>query len=136
MLKLSNFVLFALMSTVLIGCGGSSAPPTTGSVSSSGSPVKKGSLAFHPDGSKGNNSTKVAGGDIVDGKYELYLEGKKGAPPGWYKVTVISTVPIDPKDEYSPTKSLINKKYNDPNTTDIIVEIKSKDNVIDISLKN
>lgn len=109
------------------GCSGKSGPklyPVTGSIKLGDKPMSKGSMAFNPDKAKGNTSTLVPSADIAeDGTFTVYTSGKPGAPLGWYKVTVISAVPVNPKDPYSETKSLINVKYNTVDTTDLSVEV-------------
>jgi hypothetical protein len=64
-------------------------------------------------------------GKIEDGKYTIKTGGKPGAPPGKYKVTVSSTRPSDPKNEYSIPISLIEKSSTDATTTTIKKEVKA-----------
>jgi hypothetical protein len=87
--------------------------------------LKTGSVAFKPDAQKGNKSKHEPIGTInPDGTYSLTTLGKPGAPPGWYKVVVHAGEKENPKDEYSPLRSLINTKYNYVESTDLSIEVK------------
>jgi hypothetical protein len=75
------------------GCGGGiDVVPVSGRVTVDGEPLraKSGNVAFVPDAAKGNTTTRVPTGYLDEnGHYTLYYaQGKKGAPPGWYKVQV------------------------------------------------
>src|SRR5262249_13520830 len=80
------------------GCGvsGRRMGPVAGKVRVDGKPLTTGSVSFRPDKAKGNTSTYEPAGDIdADGNYKLYTPvradaPKEGAPPGWYRVAVIS----------------------------------------------
>src|SRR5262249_844304 len=83
----------------IAGCGGGpKTVPVSGVATLDGKPLDRGILFFHPDASKGNNlrlgcRATIGGG----GQYELYTEDLstvyKGAPVGWYKVTIVPLVP-------------------------------------------
>jgi len=111
-----------------LGCsGGEQLLPVEGTAYVDGRPLKNGSLLFKPDASKGNNGTLEPAAQIgADGKYKLYTTQKPGAPPGWYKVIVIATEPIDPNDLYAPRKSYIHAKYSAEQTTDAALEVVAK----------
>jgi len=109
----------ALMTAV--SCGGLKVVPVGGKVTVDGQPLTRGFITFNPDPAKGNNArvacTSRIGGD---GQYALYTDDgshvKKGAPVGWYKVTISNT----PGDE----KPLpVNSKYADFAKTDLEVEV-------------
>src|SRR4051794_919497 len=73
------------------GCGppGEKFYPVAGKVTLAGKPLKVGTVSFRPDASRGNTSKHIPTGAIdAAGNYELVTVGKKGAPPGWYKVLV------------------------------------------------
>jgi hypothetical protein len=55
-----------------------------------------------------------AGTIDADGRYELFTRGKRGAPPGWYKVVITA---------FGPDGSLINTKYGWIQLTDLEVEV-------------
>jgi hypothetical protein len=117
-------VVFALLSLPLIGCGGGggSLNPVEGKVTVDDKAIAAGSVAFHPDESKGNKSKKVAVGDITDGSYKLFTDGKPGAPPGWYKVTIAAQTQVD-SDKAELAKSLVADKFTDPMETPLLKEV-------------
>jgi hypothetical protein len=110
------------------GCGSNGdLLPVSGTVTLDGQPLKAGSVQFQPDASR-NKSQDIPAGKIVDGKYEMSTRGKKGAPPGWYKVVVRA-------DQFSgdnapkrggtveAPKSLISLKYANAATTPLSKEV-------------
>lgn len=97
--------------------------PVAGKVTVAGQPLTTGSVAFKPDGSKGNNSKFEPASTIgSDGSYQLITNGKSGAPPGWYKVTVVAEEEVDSINPIP--KSKINAKYKDPQNTPLSIEVK------------
>jgi hypothetical protein len=85
------------MLLALTGCGGLRLVPVSGKVTVGGKPLQTGRVCFVPDGSRGNNAQVACVGGIgKDGRYELNTAGAvgsekgKGAPPGWYKVTLMN----------------------------------------------
>jgi hypothetical protein len=85
---LPAFVLSALVSA-LAGCGGGGdgLTPVAGTVTVDGRPGEGAAVAFIPkDGTPGNGGIGLAD---ASGKYEITTpQGKKGLPPGQYRVTV------------------------------------------------
>jgi hypothetical protein len=80
-------------------------------------------VSFVPDASKGNNARLSCMGRIgPDGRYELTSNGVtksesgKGAPLGWYKVTLLTTLPGAPDVTVSP-------RYTDPDQTPLSIEV-------------
>lgn len=64
--------------------------PVSGRVFLDGQLVADGVVVFHPDASKGNTtSLRPRGRSDRSGNYRLATEGRAGAPPGWYRVTVV-----------------------------------------------
>jgi len=118
------FVLVAGL--LLAGCDQSGLGrivPVKGTVSLDGKPVPSGSLLFRPDAAKGNTSKFEPAATInSDGSYSLFTAEREGAPPGWYKVSVVAQE-LNAKDPYAPAKSLVPTKYNDPETSGISVEV-------------
>ncbi len=118
--------LAAVLGAALVaGCGGDGPKllPVKGNVTADGQALSKGSVRFVPDAAKGNAGKHEPAGEIgADGSYTLSTSGKAGAPAGWYKVSVIST---DPPDSSKPldVKSYVGKKFNDPQTSPLIVEV-------------
>jgi len=100
--------------------------PVEGKISAGDNPLAGGNITFHPDTTKGNTAkfAQLPVGTISDGRYSIATGGKPGAPEGWYKVTVTSSVPSDPKNEYSIPKLIVDKAYTDAATTTLLVEVK------------
>jgi hypothetical protein len=112
------------------GCGSRSGNllPVSGVVTLDGQQLEGGGVSFHPDTTRGNNSQEQPVGTIVNGKYELTTRGQRGAPPGWYKVVVISdnfsgnkAPPKGPTAELP--KSVLHLKYTQPATTPLTREV-------------
>src|SRR6266545_3848435 len=120
-------VLASLLCVALLfclsGCGSSSSLlPVEGKVTVDGQALTRGSIAFHPDAKKQNTLKKALAGEIKDGSYQIYTDGKPGAPAGWYNVTVAAATEADStKPELA--KSLVNPKFGDPAKTPLSVEV-------------
>src|SRR5438046_2540522 len=115
-----------LACAALVGCGagGEQLAPVTGQVTVDGAPLTTGSVTYHPDAEKGNNTPHIPIGTLdPDGRYKLVSATKAGAPPGWYKVTVTAQGPIDAKNPYAPPKHLINPKFSDASTSGLEIEV-------------
>lgn len=119
--KLLTLVWFG----ILIGLSGCGSPgkgklyPVQGKVTLDGAPLAGGQIAFHPDGEKGNKSRSVPTGAIgSDGTYKLSTDGKPGAPPGPYKVTVNTNFP-----GVKGTPVPIDSQYGNPTTTKLTSEV-------------
>jgi hypothetical protein len=133
----------------LAGCGDKSGVgkvvPVSGKVTVAAQPLTAGTVTFVPDAAKGNTSKFQPFGMLdKNGKYQLHTEGKEGAPPGWYKVTISTMVP--PGSEVpAPSKSGENKmaepsvnidpKYISAETTPISLEVKEDSNAGDYDIK-
>lgn len=112
-----------------LGCGakGDSFTPVQGQVTANGAPLAKGSVTFHPDSGKGNNSPHIPVGTLdAAGRYKLMSATKEGAPLGWYKVTVTAQEPIDPKNPYAAPKHIISPKFSDVSTSGLSIEVVSQ----------
>jgi len=121
-----------VFASALLACGcssGSNLLPVAGSVTVDGKPLPVGSVAFQPQAGAGDANQEVPVGKIVEGKYELTTHGKKGAPPGKYKVVVVSNNfsgdnPPKPTGGTMPVpKSFINVKYSTAATTPLSLEV-------------
>ena len=99
--------------------------PVEGKITGDEGPLTRGSIAFHPDNAKNNTSKKTGAADITpEGTFQLYTDGKPGAPAGWYKVTVVSTgEPDNTKPE--AVKSFVAPRFSDPKLTELSAEVKS-----------
>src|SRR5262249_11116899 len=84
-LLVSSFCLAA-------GCDGTnpSLVPVSGKVFYQNQPLPRGTIVFVPDADRGNNGSLAQGSIQAGGSYAIQTEGKPGAMPGWYRVTVIS----------------------------------------------
>jgi hypothetical protein len=107
----------------LPGCGGLKLAAVSGKVMLGDKPLTHGAVSFNPDASKGNTARVMCVGRInAQGRYELTTSGVrgsdtgKGAPLGWYKVTLISTLPGE-----APIP--VHSKYTDPDTTPLSIEV-------------
>jgi predicted small lipoprotein YifL len=119
-----------LLSLSVAGCGGGGPKdkpklvPAAGVARFKGQPVKNAAINFYPE--KG----PVASG-LTDesGAFTIKYNGQLGAVIGKNKVTVISTeqageIPEASGDEMKyAVQNTFSKKYNDPATTDLIVDL-------------
>ena len=147
---LTGFVALLL---VVIGCGDPTGLekryPVSGTVTYNGQPVPKGNVYFVPVDPKGRSAS---GSIEQDGSYRLTTAAEgDGALPGEYKVAVIAQ-DIDMTEvlkeagggagRQSETfrkatqqaKSLIPKKYSDPETSGLRKTVEARSNTIDIQL--
>jgi hypothetical protein len=107
------------------GCGGPRTVPVSGVATLNGKPLDRGIVFYHPDASKGNNLRLGCRGTIAgDGHYELFTEDLskvyKGAPVGWYKVTIVALVPGN------DTPIPVNQKYTQIDNTPLVIEVVDK----------
>jgi hypothetical protein len=112
----------ACASITVLGCGGLKLVPVSGKARLDGHLLTRGVVSFNPDTTKGNNIRVACTGRIKgDGQYEIFTDDgsnvRKGAPLGWYKVTILAVTPGE--DKLLP----VNKRYTDPDTTDLSVEV-------------
>lgn len=100
--------------------------PVTGKILFDGQPltgVGQGSVSFHGDAVQGNDTMHQPTGAISpNGEYELITIGKKGAPPGKYKV-IVSAFANRPEEGPVAPRFLLPKKYYSADTTDLSVEV-------------
>jgi hypothetical protein len=115
---------------VVSGCGGNPGErfvPVAGKVRLNGKPLGVGAVSFRPDASRGNKSMHIPTGTIdAQGNYELVTVGKKGAPPGWYKVLVFADANTPPPGVPAhpiPPRWMTAVKYTDEQTTDLFLEV-------------
>jgi hypothetical protein len=130
-------LLLGAAAALLCGCGkepGMKLFAVQGKVLVEGKPVKKGTVSFRPDASRGNKSMEQPTGVLrEDGGFELSTQDRPGAPPGWYRVLVIADnfqvvdpppSPVWPNfpEGFLP-KPLVHDRYLYFNQTDLIVEV-------------
>jgi hypothetical protein len=128
-LRASLVILFA----GCLGCGsgdGLELVPVRGQVRVGTLPLATGTVSFRPDSAKGNQSQHHPTGVIdAQGNYELTTIGRKGAPPGWYRVLVFADANAASAGSAAhplPPIWLVHAKYTNPNTTDLVVEVVAK----------
>jgi hypothetical protein len=130
--RLRHATFLLLVSWPTLGCGDDSGVgktyPVAGKVTLDDEPLTamSGTVLFKPDASKGNTSSFEPVGNLDEqGNYTLNTKGKKGAPPGWYKVIVTATGEMLPaKGNVHPRpKSLVPAKYGQDKTTNLFIEV-------------
>jgi hypothetical protein len=88
-------------------------------------PFTKGSVRFHADASKGNTTQAIPMGEIdANGNYQLRTGNSRGAPPGWYRVTVFHEASAEIKKGVSVPKTPFPEKYLRDDQTPLRVEVK------------
>jgi hypothetical protein len=117
--RLRMFCVCGLLAA--IGCGGLKVVPVSGKVTLDKKPLPGVVLSFNPDQAKGNAHRISATGRVGgNGQYEIYTDDgtkvRKGAPPGWYKVTLLTGMPGAPAVE-------VDGKYLDVARTPWSVEV-------------
>jgi hypothetical protein len=117
------YILGAWGLITVAGCGGLKLVPVSGTVKMGNQPLKGGAVSFIPDASKGNNARVSCVGRIdSQGRYTLTAsavkgsDSGKGAPLGWYKVTLITTLPGAPE-------ITVDSRYLDPEKTPWTLEV-------------
>jgi hypothetical protein len=137
--RLLAFAIPLGLAWTLSGCGDSSgAVPVAGKVFVDGEPLraKIGTINLVPNKEKGNTTTFEPSGVLdEDGNFTVYYaKGKKGAPPGWYKVQIVasqlgegSPIPTPrPKDKGvgpPPPKPLFHSKFMRTDTSGLEIEV-------------
>ncbi|WP_428306220.1 hypothetical protein [Lacipirellula sp.] len=107
------------------GCGksGPTLLPVKGKVTIDGQPAKEGGVTFH---NAANQMIQLVSSIRSDGTYVMMHNRDEGAPAGDYVVTVlVSETPMTPDGNYSGLpKTVSNRKFADPGTTPLKVEVK------------
>jgi hypothetical protein len=141
-LRVSALLGTALVVLAACGCGDRSGVGLTyavhGKVTLDGKPLGASTtvILFKPDAAKGNqNQFLPASGVDQEGGYMLSTHGKKGAPPGWYRVIVTAHEGAvehpkqaqgnaDGAHSRRPTvRSLVPAKYGREESTDLLIEV-------------
>ncbi|MGF1581047.1 MAG: hypothetical protein ACFCD0_16910 [Gemmataceae bacterium] len=117
----------ALLLICCSACGGETLIPVKGKVMNGDSPLTTGTVTFHPEKSKGNETAYNPQASIgADGTYTLSSKGGSGAPPGWYKVTVVAEKPKKKgADPYALPEYLVADQYTNVGSTSLLMEVKS-----------
>jgi len=123
--RLSRLTLFLAIPFGVAGCSSETIPtvPAEGSVTYKGKPLEKGQVQFLPvDG-------PAAVGSVDNGKFVLgTLEAGNGAPPGHYRVTVMSYQEVKNRFGETSSKSVIPNKYANPDSSGIVVDVPKEGN--------
>ena len=117
-----------------LGCGDSSGVgqtfPVSGKITFKNEPwnAETTVILFKPDRSKGNQSPYEPVGTVDEhGVYTMTTKGKKGAPPGWYKVLVTAAGDYQEhpkaKNRHPGPRSILPAKYGRDGTSDLAVEV-------------
>jgi hypothetical protein len=114
----------------LIGPGGSPTKfktvPVSGRVLFDSQPLTEGVVIFHADTAKGNETQATPKGNIdAEGRYELRTGNSRGAPAGWYRVTVFSEKPGEIKRGVNGPRPLYNEQYERDDRTPLHIEVKA-----------
>jgi hypothetical protein len=124
--RLRPWLLPAVLLAAVPGCAkgpGERLVPVSGMITVKGKPLEAGTVVFHPDAARGNAGTQEPRGTLAEGRYELTTGGRKGAPPGWYKVAVFALKPAGPEGGMRPPQWLANPRYGDAATSGLAVEV-------------
>lgn len=126
MRKLTVLACFTACVFLNLGCRGIRLVPVKGVITVNGKPLDIGNVAFFPDESKGNTELHYPYGEIgPTGAYEMFTKGRRGVPPGWYKVVVTATrdkVSGRPPPDWQP-EWLTHPRYTRPYTTNLRLEV-------------
>ena len=119
----------ALLVSPIVGCQGESWPElivVEGGVSLHGQPLTAGSVSFRAEDA---GSRFWPSGTIdSNGRYRLYVRKHEGCPPGSYRVVVFANQPVAAGAEAGNAglpRSIIDRKYNNPETTPLRVEVRA-----------
>jgi hypothetical protein len=143
-MRLVPAVVLFVAAFTLAGCGGSGdgLTPVTGTITVDGAAGDGAAVAFVPQGSTpGNGGTALAD---KSGKYEIMTpQGKKGLPPGQYKVTVSlrrnpDGAPVDPNVPPMDSKAVevLPAKFSDRERTELSATVGNEAKPHDFSVQS
>jgi hypothetical protein len=97
--------------------------PVKGKVTVDNKPLTSGQVSFFPETPDEKSKFAPPSGQIdSSGNYELFTEGKAGAPAGKYKVMVTPMMAPDPNAK-GPPKMPFNDKYRNAQSSGLHVEV-------------
>jgi hypothetical protein len=140
-LKTSNWLVFALVAIVFLGCGGGrreTLGKVSGRVTLRSAPAYP-SVVIFVNQQQGIHTTAIVG---EDGQYSVKLARGDGLPLGTYQVAVTpgpgkapSFTPGPPIRVDSSKYPKIPKTYQDPKTSGLTLTVKEGDNPFNIEMK-
>jgi hypothetical protein len=102
---------------LLVGCGGTDpwdiVYPAKGSVTYKGEPLAGAMIMLYPVDESAPSTVRPSTTSKDDGTFEV------GAPAGEYKAVVLHFPVVGPKENPSPGKNDLPRKYAKPETTDL-----------------
>jgi len=122
-----------MLLAAFVGCGGAFDSSVSGTVTLNGSPVPRGTVAYHP----------ISGGPAAyapiesSGAYSVRTGREEGLPSGDYQVTVIANEPsVETKDGRPPApgKAITPPWYKSKETSGLKFTVESGANTIDLPL--
>jgi hypothetical protein len=122
-----RWVCLALAALSSFGCGKAEDTmyPVEGEIKFKGQPLSKGTLILRPDVGRGNDTPHQPHGSIdAKGHFKVTTHPHEGAPAGWYKVAVVVTEPSDPRNPYSPPRSLIPERFSNAEESGLSLEVR------------
>lgn len=130
MKKVPIIIVGVSLAVFAFGCsgGGEKLLPVKGKVTQGGKAFTKGgTVTYYPDKSKGNDSAHTPTAELgSSGEYSLRVGDKEGAPPGHYKVVVVSqSKPKGTgKEAYEIPVSYVDKAFISVDRTPLTREVK------------
>lgn len=118
----SRALTAVLLTAALAGCGKGTGPtlvPVVGKVTIDGKPATNGGVSFRD---VATGMIQPGASILADGTYSLVHHRRPGAPAGQYRVVVFVNEPLKPGVDRLP-RVIVNKKYTNPNTTPLMVEV-------------
>src|ERR1700722_7858539 len=109
-----------------VGCGGPPAVatlPVSGKVTVDGQPITSGQVSFTAADDK-IGAGLCTGSIGADSAYKISSDGKPGAPPGKYKVTVTPSMAPPTGGGVRPLLPY-NASYSNPQLTPLVIEVVS-----------
>jgi hypothetical protein len=105
---------------LLLGCGRGDVPlaPVQGQVLYHGQPLHGGTIVFTPDPERGGHGPQALAEITSEGRFLLSTEGRKGATPGWHRVTIAPS--------RADRSAGLPPRYLDPDQSGQCLEVKSE----------
>ena len=116
-----------LAALAVVGCGqDDSLTPVRGRVFYRGQPLPGGTIVFTPDAERGGHGPLAYGEIAADGHYYLCTGDKRGAVPGWHRVTIAPpALAAAPGQTASPPAVELPRKYRDPEQSGLLREVRA-----------